>query len=81
MTTIAKRLSKHLGGKWAYDNLSTWWCDDNKRSVSRCSAGVDEFDNDLGPAQYWLYGDGNPRRAEQYMFKRPSLLTLLKDSQ
>ena len=63
--SIARRLARSLGGKWEYRDIG-WFCDDGKRTVMRCSAGVDEFDNDLGPAQYWLYGDGTPRRAEQY---------------
>jgi hypothetical protein len=66
--SFAKQLSKTLGGKWTY-HYSTWRCDDGVRSVWRCSAGVDEFDNPVGPPQYWLYGDGVPRRAEQYIFK------------
>jgi hypothetical protein len=65
--SIAKSLSKHLGGTWKYDGLASWWCDDDKRHVSRCSAGVDDWDNELGPAQYWLYGIEVPERAEKYM--------------
>jgi hypothetical protein len=65
--SVAKNLAKHLGGKWTYDGRASWWCDDEKRSVSRCSAGVDEFENPLGPAEFWLYGDGTPRRAEGYL--------------
>jgi hypothetical protein len=63
----AKHLAKNLGGKWTYDQMCSWRCDDGERRVSRYSAGVDEFDNEVGPPQYWLYGDGAPRRAEPYM--------------
>lgn len=73
MPSIAKRLSKSLGGKWVYSGPCYWECDDNKRRVVKCSAGVDEFDNPLGPGEYWLYGDGPPRRAEQYFVKRMEL--------
>lgn len=66
--SISKRLGRLLGGKWEYRYFS-WHCDDGKRTVSRCSAGVDEFDNDLGPAQYWLYGDGAPKRAERWVMR------------
>lgn len=66
--SIAKRLAKILGGTWTYDGMGTWWCDDQLRRVARVSGGVDELDNERGPPQYWLYGDGAPRRAEQYVF-------------
>ncbi len=56
------RLHQLFGGKWIYDYRCSWWCDDDKRHVSRCSAGVDEFDNEIGPPEYWLYGDGEPKR-------------------
>ena len=49
-----KLLEKFLGGKWTYDGHCSWNCD-NGSHVSRCSAGVDEWDNELGPAQYYLY--------------------------
>ena len=65
--SIARRLSKSLGGGWRYDGRASWWCNDGKRHVSRCSAGVDEHDNEVGPAQYWLYDDGVPVRAEGYI--------------
>jgi hypothetical protein len=55
-----KLLEKCLGGKWAYDGHCSWNSDDGKH-VSRCSAGVDEWDNELGPAQYFLY-DGKVTR-------------------
>lgn len=51
-------LNKHFGGKWTYDQWVSWECDDGKRTVIRCSAGVDEFDNPLGPARYWMYENG-----------------------
>jgi hypothetical protein len=57
-----KIFAKVLGGVWKYDGICMWWCDDGKRSVARYSAGVDEWDNELGPPQYWLYGDGIPKR-------------------
>lgn len=63
----AARLGKTLGGKWTYHWPCHWYCDDGKRSVTKFSAGVDEFENPVGPGQYWLYGDGEPRRAEQYI--------------
>jgi len=49
-------LTKKYGGRWEYDGHTTWHCNDG-RYVMRCSAGVDEFDNDLG-SQYWLYEEG-----------------------
>jgi len=68
MRSKAANLDKTLGGKWKYDGVTTWYCDDGLRRVSRCSAGVDEFDNELGPAQYWLYEEGKtPRRAECFI--------------
>jgi hypothetical protein len=55
----AKRLSELFGGKWKYDNQTTWWCDDGKRHVSRCCSAFDE--SEMAPSQYWLYGDGGPK--------------------
>ena len=56
-----KLLEKALGGKWTYDGHCSWNCDDG-RHVSRCSAGVDEWDNELGPAQYYLYTGETTKR-------------------
>jgi hypothetical protein len=56
-----KILARELGGKWKYDNICGWHCDDGIRSVYRRSAGVDEWDNEVGPPQYWLYGNEAPR--------------------
>lgn len=72
----AARLAKALGGKWTYHWPCHWYCDDGQRSVTKVSAGVDEFDNPIGPGQYWLYGDGEPRRAEQYITNKKRLFTL-----
>ena len=66
MTSKAKTLGKRLGGKWKYGYPCYWHCDDGIRYIARCSAGVDEQDNEVGTPQYWLYGDGTPRRAEKY---------------
>ena len=64
----AKALSKALGGRWKYDGMTAWWCDDGRRHVARVCAGVDEFDHDVGPPQYWLYEKDNPPvRAEGYL--------------
>ena len=60
--TIQKWLGKRFGGTWKYDGGFSWWCDDEQRHVSRCSAGVDEFDNELGPAQYYLYTTNSSHR-------------------
>lgn len=73
----AQRLSKALGGTWSYDGMCGWWCDDDKRHVLRVSAGVDEFDNPLGPPQYWLYGDGIPRRTEEILFPPRAVIRLM----
>jgi hypothetical protein len=71
--SLARNLSRTLGGIWTWDGRGSWWCDDATRHVSRCSAGVDEFDNEVGLPQYWLYGDGTPRRAEGYVFAKSKL--------
>lgn len=59
---ISKSLAKEYGGKWTYDNYTTWWCDDGIRHMSRVSADFDEWGNQVGHAQYYLYGDGTPRK-------------------
>jgi|GEM_PF-4328808 len=71
MLSKSKMLEKRLGGKWTYiPTLAGWSCDDG-RVVRRCSAGVDEFDNPVGPPQYWLYEEGKaPRRAEEFISVR-----------
>lgn len=70
MRSKAENLSHSLGGEWSYDGCTTWWCSDGTRHVSRCSAGVDEFDNEVGPPQYWLYTEGeSPKRAERFLFE------------
>jgi hypothetical protein len=57
-TSIASLFNLTFGGTWKYDCEATWWCDDKKRHISRCSPGVDEFDNPVGPPVYYLYEDG-----------------------
>lgn len=76
MTSKAKNLAKTLGGEWTYDGISSWWCSDGIRHVARCSAGVDEFDNPLGPPEYWLYTKSQPpMRAEGFICEvQPCLL-------
>lgn len=74
MTSKAALLGKNLGGYWTYFAPCYWHCSDGIRTVVRCSAGVDEYDEPLGPPQYWLYGEGQARRAEQYIQKKPTIL-------
>ena len=72
-------IRKSLGGVWEYDKVCGWHCTDG-RSIYRCSAGVDQFDNPIGPPQYWLYypkGCGlNPVRAEKYMCNQEDTILL-----
>lgn len=75
-TSIEKQLAKSLGGKWKYDGMASWWCDDQVRSVSRCGHLINPEYSDETAREYWLYGDGTPRRAEQY-FTRPGVLPLM----
>ncbi len=49
----SKFLAKRFGGTWKYDGICTWNCDDG-RYVARCSPGVDQWDNPLGPPEYWM---------------------------
>jgi hypothetical protein len=51
-----KYLEKHFGGKWKYDGMASWWCDDGKRHVSRtASCYCDDKCNHL--PHYYLYED------------------------
>lgn len=59
--TKAARLSKTYGGKWTYDNICTWHCDDGKRYVVRTAPCPQENGERYGPPDYILYGDGPPR--------------------
>lgn len=63
----AKQLAKALGGKWTYDGMSSWHRDCGTMHVSRCSPGTDQFGDPLPGSEYWLYGDGAPRRAEIHL--------------
>ena len=79
MRSKASRLAKALGGEWTYDGRASWWCNDGKRHVSRCSAGVDEYDNEVGPAQYWLYEKGKtPKRVESFLLGVATGMDLLR---
>lgn len=72
--TFAKALTKTYGGKWAYSGPGYWLCSDGKRSVVKRSAGVDEWDEEVGPPQYWLYGDGTPKLVNLDIVSRPLVL-------
>ena len=74
--TKAKLLGKHLGGIWTYDGCTSWHCDDGRRSVRRCSPGVDQFDDPLPGCAYWLYGDGAPQPAEPFLHENGPVLFL-----
>lgn len=72
--SVAKNLAKNLGGKWSYDGVSSWWCDDGVRHVSRCCS---DYSDEYGPIEYWLYGVAPyPQRAEQYLYTKNSGDTL-----
>lgn len=50
--TFSQRLSNAFGGKWKYDSVSRWFCDDGSRHVGRtCHVSDDEY----APARYVLY--------------------------
>lgn len=55
----AKQLAEKYGGKWKYDGISSWWCDDNLRHVARVSTNSYDEPGYFPPA-YYLYGDGIP---------------------
>ena len=50
-----KYLEEHFGGKWKYDHVCSWWCDDDKRNVTRTSSCMCE-DPCKCPCRYLLYG-------------------------
>lgn len=64
--SATKRLAKMLGGTWTYVRPGSWHCDDGRRHVARCAQSGSDEDNP-GTAEFWLYGDGVPRRAEEYV--------------
>ena len=50
----SKYLREHFGGNWKYDGMATWWCDDNKRWVSKTSScSCDDVCNH--PPRYIMY--------------------------
>lgn len=58
----AAYLSNKYGGKWKYDGVATWYCDDKKRSVSRTANMLYDGNDNYGDTDYYLYGDGETRR-------------------
>ena len=63
--SIKNILSNIYGGKWRYDSMATWICDDNKRTVSRVKSC--DCDSDCYcPNYYYLYGDGIPVKVNLY---------------
>ncbi len=57
---ISKYLSKQFGGKWTYDHICSWWCNDDKRNVNRVSSCICDDVCDHTP-YYYLYGDVTPK--------------------
>lgn len=56
LSSHTRYLNKKYGGTWKYDGQGTWSCDDNKRSVTRCSSCL--CDGPCAhPAIYYLYSD------------------------
>lgn len=63
MKSKAKQLSEMLGGNWVYDGMSSWWCDDGDRHVSRVhTGGFDIVGEPMPGSGYFLYGNGAPER-------------------
>jgi hypothetical protein len=61
--SYCKDFAKEHGGKWKYDGEGTWWCDDEKRYISRvrtCSCDDDICTHGLG-SRLCLYGEGIPK--------------------
>jgi len=52
---ISTYLAKKYGGKWKYDHRGTWWCDDNKRHVSRVNMCGCDYECGHAPG-YFIYG-------------------------
>ena len=62
-----KYLEKYYGGKWKYDGHGSWWCDDDKRSVTRVSTCMMDSrcdDSCKCPVACWMYGDDAPQRID-----------------
>jgi hypothetical protein len=55
-----KYLNDNYGGKWKYDGICTWICDDCTRTVSRVASCTCDYVCGHSP-DYWLYGDGTPK--------------------
>lgn len=63
MKSKAKLLGEKHGGKWTYDGVSSWWCDDGKRHVSRVHTGGFDVNGEAMPGSgYFMYGEGAPKR-------------------
>ena len=55
----SQALSKMYGGKWKYDGMATWNCDDGVRSVVRTCGCSGDSDRCTCLTNYYLYGAGN----------------------
>ncbi len=58
-----KYLEEHYGGKWKYDYIGSWWCDDDKRHVSRTATCMCD-EPCICPCRYYLYDDDNEKSVE-----------------
>jgi len=66
--TIAESFRRHLGGDWRYCGTgSATWRDDRGRSISRVAMMGGWDGDDVVGTQWYLYGDGPTRHAEQYL--------------
>ena len=65
--TLTDRLNARLGGHWTRGRVDIWKCDDGKRWIARTIALIPNGTPDSMRTQWWLYGDGPPRRAERYV--------------
>jgi hypothetical protein len=67
-----KYLEKHFGGKWEYDHVTSWWCDDGKRHVSRTATCTCD-DLCKCPVRYFLYGEEKAKEIEEWFVLQFSL--------
>lgn len=64
---VRKTLEEKYGGKWTkIPGYCMWECDDG-RQVWRVSAGVDEFDNPLGPGRLCLYHPRGSKKPSEWV--------------
>jgi hypothetical protein len=62
--SITKQLSEQLGGKWKYDGISDWYCEDKPNLHVGRRITCSESEDDYHLRRYYLYGEKEVRQID-----------------